>query len=161
MIDFKDDYVIFKSKDFYEEKFPMVLPSSTKRVFFGALLSSIPPRGCNLRSRESILLPLPQLKESEFFDPRKYTDGGNKVALIEGPSWIFSVQGASDAIQKIHITNNSTSTRTLFPSSKLGSICSTAPPIKENIVSSSSVVSNDKRDRKSDQVKLDKEFKKF
>ena len=36
-----------------------------------------------------------------------------------------------------------------------------APPIRENIVSSSSVVSNDKRDRIQNQVKLNKEFKKL
>ena len=111
----------------------MVLPSSTNKVIYGSLLPTLPPRGRDLQPRESILLPLPTLKESEFFNLRRFTSEGEIVApLTEGPPWALSVQGACDAVQKIRITNNSTSTRTLFPSSKLGSICSTLPPIQKD-----------------------------
>ena len=50
----------------------------------------------------------------------------------------------------------------MFPSSKIGSICSASPPLQDNAVTSSDPsVDEDKQSRIHDQVKLDKEFKKL
>ena len=68
IIDIKYDFLIFESKHFEIERFPMVLPSSTNKVLCGALLPILPARD-NLQPRESIVLPLPTLKDSKFFDP--------------------------------------------------------------------------------------------
>ena len=45
MIDFEEDFLIFKSKHFDEEKYPMVLPSSIKRVFLWGIAAKYPSQG--------------------------------------------------------------------------------------------------------------------
>ena len=82
--------------------------------------------------------------------------------FTEGPPWDLAVQGAPSNPQQLRITNTSTSDRTLFPSSRIGSICSASPPIQDNTVTSTNPsLEEDKRTRIHDQVKLDKEFKKL
>ena len=161
VLDFEEDLLIFKSEHFKEESYPLVVPSSNKKVLCGSLLPNIPLKGRDLRPLESLLLPFPSLQKSEFFDPRKCISKRNISSMIEGPSWTFSVQGAASKAPSLKITNNSTSTKTLFPSSKLGTICSMAPPTQNIDMSSSEVVSWDKMKRIQNQVKLDTEFECF
>ena len=148
IVDIKNDYLIFEPPFFEKEKFPMVHPPFTKKVFCGSLLPTLPPKGQTLRPRESIILPLPTFKEGQFFDPRWCTAGGEETTFSEGPPWDLAVQGEPSDPQQLRNTNTSTSDRTLFPSSKIGSICSASPPFQDNTVTSTNPsLEGDKRTR--------------
>merc|ERR1712020_293970 len=121
----------------------------------------IPSRGCNLRPLESMLLPLPSLNNNEFFQPWNFAPKHTISSLIEGPPWTLSVQGASATAPSLKITNNSTFTKTLFPSSKLGTICSMATPSQNTDLLSPEEIHWDKVKRIQAQVKLDPEFESF
>ena len=161
VLDFEEDLLIFKSENFEEEKYPLVVPPSSKTVFCGSLQPSISSKGCNLRPLESVLLPLPSIKNDEFFQPWQCAPKGAISSLVEGPPWTLSVQGASATPPLLKITNNSTFTKTLFPSSRLGTICSMAPPSQTTQLSSPDEIHWDKVKRIQAQVKLDPEFESF
>ena len=161
VLDFEEDLLIFKSENFEEEKYPLVVPPSSKTVFCGSLQPSIPSKGCNLRPLESVLLPLPSLKNGEFFQPWQCAPKGAISSLVEGPPWTLSVQGANATPPLLKITNNSTFTKTLFPSSRLGTICSMATPSQTTELSSPDEIHWDKVKRIQAQVKLDPEFESF
>ena len=162
IVDIKNDYLIFEPPFFKKQKFPMVHPPSTKTILCGALLPNLPPRGRTLRPRESIILPLPASDHGHFFYPRRCTAGGGTATFTEGPPWELAVQGAASNLKHLCITNTSTSDRTLYPSSKIGSVCSALPPVQDSTVTSTNTsLQEDKRAKIHDQVKLDKEYKKL
>ena len=125
------------------------------------LQPKIPIKGRDIRPLESLLLPFPSLQKSEFFDPRQCLPKGTISSLAEGPSWTFSVQGANTKAPSLKITTSSTYTKTLFPSSRLGTICSMAPPSQHTELSSPEDIHWDKVKRIQNQVKLDPEFECF
>ena len=114
VLDFEEDLLIFKSENFEEEKYPLVVPSSSRTVLCGSLQPTIPSKGCNLRPLESMLLPLPSLNNNEFFQPWNFAPKGTISSLIEGPPWTLSVQGANATAPSLKITNNHAKINVLF-----------------------------------------------
>ena len=158
----KSDHLIFAPDGKPEVKIPMI-PNTANNIFCASISPKVPQQGLHVLPLQTVSVPTNPIPDHGFFAPRIPSASSTSASFRTEPKGAFEevwqVQPPHGG-DTVLVTNLSPSVKTLYPNTKMGSICAVQLP-SGDIADIGIPDIDSKRAKIRSHIRVEKEFEKL